>query len=555
MKLNYLLFLILFSGTLKTINAQPQLELRLFSSGFDNPVGIVNAGDDRMFIVQQRGHINIINSEGNVMETPFLDLSDVVSQSGFETGLLGLAFHPEYSSNGYFFVNYTRGSDGHTVVSRFSANTSNPDQAVRESELQLFTVAQPYSNHNGGQLLFGPDGFLYIALGDGGSAGDPGNNAQNRNTMLGKILRIDVNVPEDSTYLIPLENPFVNDETTIDEIWALGLRNPWRNSFDRYTGDFWIADVGQGDREEINFQPAGSNGGENYGWRCYEGSLPFNPQNCQGEENYIFPVFEYNHQGNGCTGSVTGGYVYRGAVYNGMFGIYIFADYCTGNVYSVTQNSSGFEGSHIGNFGVSEISSFGEDNYGEIYVAKKSAGEIYKIIETGDCNPVAIIMATDSVIVIEPDSSVWVQTFFNPALKYQWVKEDELLIGATQHEIEITGEGNYKVHVTNVESGCTNISDAVKVTTILTSARLKKLNRIKIFPNPVTNNLRIEGLRLTGESRISLIDSKGIVLKNFKGRGDDNLVIPVNNYPSGIYYLRIVYEGEVFIEKIMVNAE
>ena len=145
MKLNYLLFLILFSGTLKTINAQPQLELRLFSSGFDNPVGIVNAGDDRMFIVQQRGHINIINSEGNVMETPFLDLSDVVSQSGFETGLLGLAFHPEYSSNGYFFVNYTRGSDGHTVVSRFSANTSNPDQAVRESELQLFTVAQPYS--------------------------------------------------------------------------------------------------------------------------------------------------------------------------------------------------------------------------------------------------------------------------------------------------------------------------------------------------------------------------------------------------------------------------
>ena len=273
------------------LSAQVQLETQSFATGFADPVAIVNAGDDRLFVVQQRGLIRILDLAGNVAETPFLDLSGVVSQSGSETGLLGLAFHSEYHENGYFFVNYTRASDGSTVVSRFSTDTNNPDLANRESEIQLLTVNQPYSNHNGGQLLFGPDGYLYIALGDGGSGGDPQNRGQNLNTFLGKMLRIDVDVEDGAGYGIPADNPFVNDETALDEIWAWGLRNPWRNSFDRLTGDFWIADVGQNSREEINFQPAGSAGGENYGWLCYELKQPNNHADCRTQEKDIFQVF------------------------------------------------------------------------------------------------------------------------------------------------------------------------------------------------------------------------------------------------------------------------
>lgn len=535
------------------LSAQVQLETQSFATGFADPVAIVNAGDDRLFVVQQRGLIRILDLAGNVAETPFLDLSGVVSQSGSETGLLGLAFHSEYHENGYFFVNYTRASDGSTVVSRFSTDTNNPDLANRESEIQLLTVNQPYSNHNGGQLLFGPDGYLYIALGDGGSGGDPQNRGQNLNTFLGKMLRIDVDVEDGAGYGIPADNPFVNDETALDEIWAWGLRNPWRNSFDRLTGDFWIADVGQNSREEINFQPAGSAGGENYGWRCYEGNQPYNQADCRNAENYIFPVFEYNHEGSGCSGSVTGGYVYRGALFNGMFGNYIFADYCTGNVYAISQSPEGFEGEQLSNITERRISTFGEDRYGELYLANKNAGEIYKLTETGDCKPVAKIMTEDTALVLDIGSSIRVEALYNPDLQYEWRKYDEAVTIGNQHELEISTEGIYRVHVTNPVNGCTTVSDPLEVTIIPTSVGLKMLGDVKVFPNPVKNMLSIEGLPATGKTSISLIDTKGSVVKTLDVSEQNAIRISTREFTSGIYLLRVLHDTELFQEKIIVS--
>ena len=246
--------------------------LIVFATGLITPVCISNAGDSRLFTVDQHGLIMIVDSAGNVNPIPFLDIKSHVTYSG-ERGLLGLAFHPRYKTNGYFYVNYVGVGDS-THISRFSVSTSDPGKADPSTEYKLLTLYQPYTNHKGGDLCFGSDGYLYIGLGDGGGGGDPGNRAQNLSEYLGKILRIDVN--SGSPYSIPQTNPFYNNPTARKEIWAYGLRNPWRFSFDRLTGDVWIADVGQDAYEEINFQPAAGTGGQNYGWRCYEGNNAYN---------------------------------------------------------------------------------------------------------------------------------------------------------------------------------------------------------------------------------------------------------------------------------------
>ncbi|MFW6370673.1 MAG: PQQ-dependent sugar dehydrogenase [Bacteroidota bacterium] len=554
MKTKFLLLLLIYFGFFNSPTAQPQLDRELVASGLDSPTGIVNAGDERLFVIEQRGHVQIMDEEGNLLQTPFLDLSDVVSQSGFETGLLGLAFHPDYSEDGYFFINYTRETDGNTVVARFTVDPENPNQAIRESEVQMLIVEQPYANHNGGQLLFGPDGYLYIALGDGGDAGDPHDNGQDLTTMLGKMLRVDVNADNDSGYVVPPDNPFVGEEDALDEIWAYGLRNPWRNSFDRHTGDFWIADVGQNDFEEVNFQPSGSSGGENYGWRCYEGNASYNTEGCGDQENYVFPVFDYPHEGEGCSGSVTGGYVYRGALYNGMYGVYVFADFCTGNVYTITLASEGFEGELVENFGGNEITSFGEDQYGELYVVMQSSGEIHRLVEASDCNPVAMIAAEDTVLVIEPDSSIMLQAAFNPALDYQWYMNDESLAGEMQHELEVTEEGMYQVHVTNPENGCTAVSEALEVTSTPTSAGLKELGRVQVFPNPATDVLFIKGLPLYGGSYVNLFDSKGTAIYSKETGNQRKMKISITDFPPGMYYLQIIHDGEILKKKIMVSG-
>jgi glucose/arabinose dehydrogenase len=349
------------------------VQLVPIATGLLKPVGITHAGDGsgRVFITLQDGRIIIWNGT-QVLPTPFLDIDPIVNSTGTEQGLLGLAFHPDYESNGYFYVNYTDTTGGDTVIARYSVSAANPNVANPASAQVLMEVDQPFANHNGGQLQFGPDGYLYIGLGDGGSAGDPGNRAQDTTELLGKILRIDVDagfgLPPDcggAHYTIPLGNPFVNGPGgDCDEIWQLGLRNPWRFSFDRLTGDLFIADVGQDVWEEINRQPAGSGGGENWGWRCYEGNHPYNPQGCGPLGDYDGPILEYSHN-LGC--AVIGGYVYRGAALPPVAqGAFFYGDYCSGRIWGARQQPGGNWVTVQLKDTQYSLSSFGETEAGEL---------------------------------------------------------------------------------------------------------------------------------------------------------------------------------------------
>jgi glucose/arabinose dehydrogenase len=338
----------------------------LMAEGLQKPLDITHAGDDRLFIVEQSGIIRVLQDD-QMLPSPFLDIRDRVNDDASERGLLGLAFHPNYAGNGFFFVNYT-GQGGHTVVSRFQVS-SNPNQADPDNELILLRIQQPYANHNGGGVKFGPDGMLYIGTGDGGSGGDPQGNGQSLDTLLGKILRIDVDGEE--PYIIPSDNPLIGKDG-LPEIWAYGLRNPWRFSFDRSTGDLYIADVGQNMWEEINFQPAGSPGGTNYGWNLREGGHPFASQTTEG---LIDPVAEYSHE-LGC--SVTGGVVVRDPSLPTWNGVYIYGDYCTGIIWGVLQTEdSQWKDKQLFDTDMS-IASFGEDASGQIYLADYR-GSIYRL--------------------------------------------------------------------------------------------------------------------------------------------------------------------------------
>jgi glucose/arabinose dehydrogenase len=341
----------------------------------------------RLFIVEQRGvgnrgRIKILHN-GAVLGTPFLTTDSLAP--GGEQGLLGLAFAPDYSTSGRFYINYTD-STGATVIARHTV-CGNPDVA-NPVGTRILTIPQPFENHNGGWIAFGPDGYLYIAMGDGGSGGDPGDRAQDLNTLLGKILRIDVS---GATYVSPPTNPYFGATPGLDEIWAYGLRNPWRNSFDRKTNDFIIGDVGQSQREEINFTAAGTGAGADYGWRCFEGTLAFTPStttpcgSCEAPAcPKIPPAYEYNH-GVGC--SVTGGYVYRGCDIPELNGQYFFADYCTADIWSgrfqdgllVNVINRSAELAPSGGFFINNITSFGEDARGELYICDQ-AGQVFKIV-------------------------------------------------------------------------------------------------------------------------------------------------------------------------------
>jgi glucose/arabinose dehydrogenase len=342
---------------------------QVIASGLQAPVAIAHAKDNtgRLFIVEKAGRIRIVK-DGNLVEEPFLNIQEKVGSGSSEQGLLGLDFHPAYLDNGFFFVNYTD-LNGNTVISRFQVRQDNPDQAEPGSEELLLFINQPYPNHNGGSVVFGPDGFLYLGLGDGGAGGDPQDNAENPDTLLGKILRI--NVDSEQTYTIPLDNPFVNGGGK-SEIWALGLRNPWRFSFDRLTGELYIADVGQNQWEEINVLPAGSPGGANFGWDFLEGTHPFEGIPPAG---LIPPVFEYDHS-QGC--SITGGYVYRGNSLPELSGIYLFGDYCTSNIWGLLRKDQvTWQAELLFQVG-GNLTSFGEDEIGEIYLVAYP-GELLKL--------------------------------------------------------------------------------------------------------------------------------------------------------------------------------
>jgi glucose/arabinose dehydrogenase len=350
-----------------------------------HPITIAHAGDGsgRLFIVEQPGRIMIYDGT-QLLPTPFLNITSIVNSGDSEQGLLGLAFDPQYTTNGYFYVDYIDKSStaGKTIVARYHVPSSTPNVADPGSATPLLTITQPETNHNGGQLQFGPGGYLYIGMGDGGGGGDqhgPIGNAQNLGTLLGKILRIDVhnnNTGDGLPYDIPADNPFVNTQSARKEIWAYGLRNPWRFSFDRQTGDMFIGDVGQNTWEEIDFQPQASTGGENYGWRCKEGNEPFTSDSHCASETFVTPIFVYDHSQGRC--SVTGGYRYRGTRYLQLVGTYFFADYCGGQIWGATRSGANWTTTPLLETSAF-ISTFGEDDNGELYLADRSSGKIYRI--------------------------------------------------------------------------------------------------------------------------------------------------------------------------------
>jgi glucose/arabinose dehydrogenase len=347
-----------------------------FVDGFMDLTFITNAGDGSadLYVVEQRGVIWRVSAEGTVDDTPFLN---IVTQIGCcdERGLLGLAFHPGFETNGRFFVDYTD-REGNTVVSEFTVaanGTADPD-----SERQLLGIEQPFENHNGGMLAFGPDGYLYIGTGDGGSGGDPFDNGQSMETLLGKILRIDVD--SGRPYGIPADNPFVGQVPEVSsrpEIWDLGMRNPWRFSFDRQTGDLWIGDVGQDAYEEVDAEPAGQ-GGRNYGWNTMEGMHCFNRNICN-MDGLTLPVAEYKHA-QGC--SITGGYVYRGTALPQLAGLYVYADYCSGRLWALDAaaalSAGSAEPTQYGELSINPTA-FGEDEAGELYVVSQG-GQVFRLI-------------------------------------------------------------------------------------------------------------------------------------------------------------------------------
>lgn len=356
-----------------------QITLTTVIEDLDRPVLLTHAGDGsgRRFIIEKEGRIRILEGD-TLLEAPFLDISDRVNAGGNEQGLLGLAFPPDYAQHNFFFVNYTNKS-GDTVISRFTV-TDDPNQADSKSESFVLQIDQPASNHNGGMLAFGPDQMLWIGMGDGGGGGDRYGNAQNSQTLLGKILRIDVLSDPSQPYTIPSDNPWHSSADSVrHEIWAMGLRNPWRFSFDRLTGALWIGDVGQNQIEEIDYVPANYSG-LNFGWPTLEGTNCYKETDCS-SQGMTLPVVQYKHGADGC--SVSGGYVYRGKKFPELVGVYFYSDYCSGRIWALWPDTNGkWQNRQLLDSDLS-VSSFGEDEAGELYVVGYG-GDIYQIAAQQD---------------------------------------------------------------------------------------------------------------------------------------------------------------------------
>jgi len=469
--------LIVIACTVSSVVAQPTLTFTTFSSGNTQVVDIKHCNDSRLFIVQQKGKIFVCDSLGVQNTTPFIDLAGICSNpspGGDERGLLGMAFHPDYKNNGYFYVNYTAISGGATTIARYSVNATDSNLADLSSGTILLTIAQPFSNHNGGTLNFGPDGYLYIGTGDGGSSNDPGNRAQDRTQLLGKMLRIDVDNPQAPlAYGIPSDNPYASSTTNRKEIWSYGLRNPWKWSFDRIYGDLWIGDVGQNAWEEIDYEPLGTTGGRNYGWRCYEGNVTTSGVSQTGYPVFsttTAPVAVFSHNATSAC-SVTGGYIYRGAKHASLYGYYMYTDYCDDRIRLTRNNYDGtFTTYDLGAVaGNGSFVTFGEDYRGELYVAFNTSTpfnnpiiEIKKIGATGCLPTAAIISLEDSINLCYGDAYPTLSAIYHPENTYQWLKDGVAISGATSANLATTEDGVYTVQVTN-PGACSNTSTAVNV--------------------------------------------------------------------------------------------
>jgi glucose/arabinose dehydrogenase len=611
MKNNLLLFCALILSTF--LSAQ-NLELVQFATGLNSPVDITNAGDGRLFITERGGKIRILNADGSIEPGEFLDINNLTTpdcSGGCEQGLLGLDFHPDFANNGFFYVNYTAAGGGDTHISRFTVSAGNPNVADPDSEVILMDISQPFGNHNGGGIKFGPDGYLYIGMGDGGAGGDPQAYSQNRQSLLGKMLRIDVD--NGTPYSIPADNPFVNDDETLDEIWSIGVRNPWRFSFDRETGDMWIADVGQNAWEEVDFEPAGSPGGVNYGWRCREGQTNFNTSNCPPTSELTDPVHVYATSsgfGQGC--SITGGFVYRGCDYPEFYGKYIYGDYCSSRIWALTNNGDGtFSNQELLNYDNFEISSFGEDVNGEIYMAAISEGRIYRVTETSNPAPTIFFTISNVSCPNEADGSIdltltgnntyiWsngavteditgllagqytvtvtteagcekIQTFDleEPNLPTITIENDNGTLNVTgttndvnwvlEGEVVATGttftpsqSGDYTAIFTNAE-GCEISSNSVSVM-VSSIEDLEVVENLFIAPNPFTDAIQVEFNSSEKSNfilRILNVDGKEMHREKFTVDGVTTRSLSLPNLTSGIYFLHLGNEQGEFVQKLV----
>lgn len=526
-----------------------------FASGLNTPVGMEFApGDNNMYVVEQQGRIRLVSPAGTLAGTDFLDISSLVTPTGGEQGLLGLAFHPDYASNGYFFVNYTKAADGATRISRFSRSSANPLAADPGSEVPVLEIAQPYSNHNGGCIEFGPDGYLYIGMGDGGSAGDPGNRAQNPTELLGKLLRIDVNT---LPYQIPATNPYAGQTDTLPQIWAMGLRNPWRFSFDRLTGDLWIGDVGQGNWEEVDFQAASSAGGENYGWRCYEGAAAYSTGGCQPQSFYKAPVNTFSHANGNC--SITGGYLYRGASEGDLYNKYIYTDYCSGTFYETHRNGNGWTSNVLNSFSHS-FSTFAEDHQGELYIADVSSGGIYRI-STSACSPTAFISEEHEQTVLCAGDSLHLSTPQGSGLTYQWLRNGTAIGNATSNAYDAALAGNYRVVVKN-SSNCSDTSGVYTISngncTVSVEEEDLTVNEWNLYPNPAKDNITMQVIAskpLAVIVRLVAID--GRILRELPQQltpGDNRVNIPLGGLVAGLYEMQLIHQG-TWVQPVVVLNE
>lgn len=595
MKRYFLLLSMLCS--LFSLKSQPILQLENYASGFNEPVDIAHANDGRLFIVERHGTIRIIDTDGTVMPEDFLDIQSLIESGYNEQGLLGLAFHPDYETNGYFYVYYID-LDGNSVVARYSVDPLNENEADEDSEYIIYTAEQPFLNHNGGCIKFGPDGYLYIGFGDGGSAGDPGGRAQDPENALGKIHRIDIDSGD--PYSIPADNPFYGAADTLEIIWDLGLRNPWRYSFDRLTGDLWIADVGQNLWEEVNVEPAGT-GGVNYGWKCYEGNHSFSLGGCEDEAFYTFPIYEYSHSFSTGGYSITGGYVYRGDAFPGMYGHYIFADYVSGNWWYTFASDSGEYITTFLDEIEDDISTFGEDVNGELYCADMSSGIIYHITDAcgafdisttatdyfceesmGTINleiiegvdPISIEWSTGSTDTaltdltpgeysvtvtdgmgctreqtitinnLEPTPEIFLNEitdslFVTEGISWQWYLDGELLVDETQNAIDPFNyeSGNYTVEIT-YDNGC--IITTPEFQFFWHSIENIFLNKVKLYPNPADDIVNInspEQIEIIALRLYSMEGNKVYHLQNISN--NKNFSIDISSYPAGLYSLML----------------
>ncbi len=555
-------FLLLLSFFTKASLAQPPvITYQPLITGLNRPIDIVDAGDgsNRLFIVEQPGTVRVWNGT-SLLATPFTNIASRLSTGGGEQGLLSMAFHPRYDTNGYFFLYYTN-TAGDIELARGKVSAADPNVANPDSFWVMMSIPKPFSNHNGGDLNFGPDGMLYFATGDGGAANDPGNNAQTGSSRLGKMLRLNVDSFYNSRrYVIPPDNPFIGNAAFDSAVYAYGLRNPFRWSFDRQTGNMWIGDVGQDIKEEVNFRPAGGTAGINYGWRCFEGTVQNASVPLCDPTNDILPIFEYNNP-PGAPAAVTGGFVYRGTDYPNFRGYYIAADVYSGNIYTVYPSSGGYTSSTQSS-PINIVVSFGEDEEGELYAASQSTNTVYRVVATGG----GVLPVTLTAFSARTTGSInelqWTTGYEQNTARFHieystngtgfqragTVAASRISNGSAytyRHHYSSTGDVFYRLAIQD-DDGSTRYSAILRLGTGKAG--------IKINPTLVRNKT-IQLQSGNPSDQLRLVNTSGQVVfeKRLNGFTGTMIVHLPSSLVPGMYVVQVTGSGQVIKEKIFVE--